>query len=30
MWLRDDYCDIDTVADDLTQLLWPGVATAGD
>ncbi len=30
MWLRDDYCDIDTVADDLTQLLWPGVATAAD
>lgn len=30
MWLRDPYCDIETVADDLTQLLWPGVATAGD
>ncbi len=30
MWLRDGYCEIDTVADDLTQLLWPGVATAGD
>jgi AcrR family transcriptional regulator len=30
MWLRDDYCDIDTVADDLTLLLWPGVETAGD
>lgn len=30
MWLRDQYCDIDTVADDLTQLLWPGVATVGD
>jgi len=29
MWLRDDYCDLDTVTDDLTQLLWPGVATAG-
>lgn len=30
MWLRDDYCDVDTVADDLTHLLWPGVSTAGD
>lgn len=30
MWLRDEYCDIDAVADDLTQLLWPGVATVGD
>ena len=30
MWLRDAYCDIDTVADDLTLLLWPGVETAGD
>lgn len=30
MWLRDQYCDLDTVADDLTQLLWPGVATAAD
>jgi AcrR family transcriptional regulator len=30
MWLRDDYCDLDTVVADLTQLLWPGVATAGD
>ncbi|MCH9838079.1 MAG: TetR family transcriptional regulator [Ilumatobacter sp.] len=29
MWLRDAYCDLDTVADDLTLLLWPGVATAG-
>lgn len=29
MWLRDEYCDIDTVTDDLTHLLWPGVATAG-
>ena len=25
MWLRDEYCDIDTLADQLTQLLWPGV-----
>lgn len=29
MWLRDDYCDLDTVTADLTQLLWPGVAIAG-
>ena len=28
MWLRDEYCDIDTVAEDLTDLLWPGVVTA--
>ena len=25
MWLRDEYCDIDTLADQLTQLLWPGI-----
>lgn len=25
MWLRDEYCDIDTLADQLTQLLWPGL-----
>ncbi len=30
MWLRDDYCDIDTVTADLTQLLWPGVSSAAD
>ncbi len=30
MWLRDEYCDRDTVADDLTQLLWPGMSTVGD
>jgi AcrR family transcriptional regulator len=30
MWLRDGYSDLDTIADDLTQLLWPGVATAAD
>lgn len=29
MWLRDDYCEIDTLADDLTQLLWPGVSSVG-
>ena len=30
MWLGDEYCDRDTVAQDLTHLLWPGVAAAGD
>ena len=25
MWLRDEYCDIDTLADQLTQLIWPGI-----
>ena len=30
MWLGDEYCDLDTVAQDLTHLLWPGVAAAGD
>lgn len=29
MWLRDDYCDIDTLADDLTHLLWTGVSAVG-
>lgn len=27
MWLRDEYCALDAVAEHLTQLLWPGVAT---
>lgn len=30
MWLGDEYCDLDIVARDLTHLLWPGVAAAGD
>ena len=30
MWLGDEYCDLDTVAKNLTHLLWPGVAAAGD
>lgn len=30
MWLRDDYCELDTIADDLTQLLWPGLITVGE
>jgi len=30
MWLGDEYCDLDTVAQNLTHLLWPGVAAAGD
>lgn len=25
MWLRDEYCGIDTLADQLSQLLWPGI-----
>ncbi len=25
MWLDDDYCELDTLAADLTQLLWPGI-----
>ncbi len=29
MWLRDDYCDIDTLADNLADLLWPGVSGGG-
>lgn len=28
MWLAEEYCDLDLVARDLTQLLWPGVAEA--
>lgn len=30
MWLRDDYCEIDTLADNLTEFLWPGVSGIGD
>lgn len=30
MWLGDQYCDLDTAARDLTHLLWPGVAAAGE
>ncbi len=26
MWLRDEYCGLDEVADHLTRLLWPGVS----
>jgi AcrR family transcriptional regulator len=26
MWLRDEYCSLDDIADHLTQLFWPGVA----
>jgi AcrR family transcriptional regulator len=26
MWLCDEYCALDDLADHLTQLLWPGVA----
>lgn len=25
MWLRDEYCDIGTLAEHLTRLLWPGI-----
>lgn len=28
MWIRDAYCDLDTLADNLTDLLWPGVSSA--
>lgn len=30
MWLGDQYCDLDKLARDLTHLLWPGVAAAGE
>ncbi|MFK8025621.1 MAG: TetR/AcrR family transcriptional regulator [Ilumatobacter sp.] len=30
MWLGDEYCDRDIVARDLTDLLWPGVASVGE
>jgi AcrR family transcriptional regulator len=26
MWLGDEYCDLDGVAEHLTQLFWPGIA----
>lgn len=29
MWLRDDYCDIDVLADDLSELLWRGISRVG-
>ena len=29
MWLGSDYSDRDTVAADLTALLWPGIELAG-
>ncbi len=28
MWLRDGYRDRDSVADDITQLMWPGLTTS--
>ncbi len=30
MWLHDDYCDLDELAEDVTRLLWPGVRAALD
>ncbi len=29
MWLDDDYCELDTLAADLTRLLWPGIERLG-
>lgn len=29
MWLDDDYCRLDTLAADLTRLLWPGIERLG-
>ncbi|MGB0112205.1 MAG: TetR/AcrR family transcriptional regulator [Ilumatobacteraceae bacterium] len=29
MWLDDQYCDIETLAADLTRLLWPGIERLG-
>ena len=29
MWLGSDYSDRNTVAADLTALLWPGIELAG-
>ncbi len=29
MWLDDDYCELDTLAADLTRLLWPGIESLG-
>lgn len=30
MWLDDPYCELDTVAADLTRLLWPGIERLGE
>lgn len=30
MWLDDAYCDLNTLAADLTRLLWPGIERLGD
>jgi AcrR family transcriptional regulator len=27
MWLHDEYCTLHDIADHLTQLLWPGIAS---
>jgi hypothetical protein len=29
MWVGSDYSDRDTIAADLTALLWPGIELAG-
>ena len=29
MWLDDNYCDLDTIAADLTGLSWLGIALVG-
>lgn len=29
MWLDDGYCELDTLAADLTRLLWPGIERLG-